>query len=72
MRWGQRYFAVQAIAGATWWVAVFMSPYVRETTLGGLDPVTVAAFDIPLFVVASAVAACGVRGAGGEHLLFLW
>jgi protein-S-isoprenylcysteine O-methyltransferase Ste14 len=63
MRWGQRYFAVQAIAGATWWVAVFASPFVRETTLGGLDPVAVAVFDIPLFVVASAVAACGVKGA---------
>ena len=63
MRWGRTYFAVQAIAGAAWWVAVFMSPIVREATLGGLDPVTVAAFDIPLFVGASALAALGVKGA---------
>jgi hypothetical protein len=32
---------------------------VREATLGNLDPVAVAVFDIPLFVVASAVAAFG-------------
>lgn len=63
MWWGRTYFAVQAIAGAAWWVAVFLSPVVRETTLGGLDPVVVAVFDIPLFVGASALAALGVRGA---------
>lgn len=63
MRWGQTYFAVQAIAGALWWVAVFTVPAVRELTLGSLDPVIVATFDIPLFVVASAVAAFGVRRA---------
>lgn len=61
MGWGRRYFAVQAIAGAVWWVAVFTSPIVREATLGSLDPVPVAVLDIPLFVVASALAACGVR-----------
>ena len=63
MRWGRTYFAVQAIAGAVWWVAVFTSPIVRETTLGGLNPVVVAAFDIPLFVGASALAALGITGA---------
>jgi protein-S-isoprenylcysteine O-methyltransferase Ste14 len=63
MRWGPTYFAVQALAGAAWWFAVFTTPLVREATLGGLDPVAVAAFDIPLFVVASAVAAFGVRAA---------
>ncbi|GGE95826.1 isoprenylcysteine carboxylmethyltransferase family protein [Mycetocola zhadangensis] len=63
MRWGRIYFAVQAAAGAIWWFAVFTSPFVREATLGGLDPVLVACFDIPLFVVASAIAACGVRSA---------
>lgn len=63
MRWGRGYFAVQAIAGAAWWWAVFTSPVVRELTLGSLDPVTVAVFDIPLFVVASAVAAVGLRAA---------
>ncbi|MBM7832490.1 protein-S-isoprenylcysteine O-methyltransferase Ste14 [Agromyces cerinus] len=61
MRWGRRYFAVQAIAGAVWWVAVFLSPAVREATLGGLDPVVVALLDVPLFVGASAAAAFGLR-----------
>lgn len=63
MRWGHRYFAVQAIAGALWWIAVFAVPAVRELTLGSLDPVLVAVVDIPLFVVASAVAALGVTSA---------
>jgi protein-S-isoprenylcysteine O-methyltransferase Ste14 len=63
MRWGRRYFAVQAVAGAAWWIGVFTSPFVRETTVGGLDPVVVAALDIPLFVVASLLAAFGVRPA---------
>lgn len=63
MSWGRTYFAVQAIAGAAWWVAVFLSPVVRESTLGGLDPVAVAVFDIPLFVGASALAALGVKAA---------
>lgn len=60
---GRVYFAVQSFAGAAWWIAVFTVPFVREVTLGGLDPVAVAAFDIPLFVVASALAALGVRAA---------
>src|SRR5690554_2087491 len=63
MLWGRSYFAVQAVAGAAWWVAVFTSPTVRELTLGSLDPVTVALFDIPLFVIASAVAASGIKAA---------
>ena len=63
MRWGHRYFAVQSSAGALWWIAVFTVPPVRELTLGGLDPVAVALLDIPLFVVASAVAAFGVTRA---------
>jgi protein-S-isoprenylcysteine O-methyltransferase Ste14 len=63
MRWDRTYFAVQSVAGAAWWFAVFASPFVRETTLGGLDPVMVAVFDIPLFVIASALAALGVTGA---------
>ncbi|WP_022884319.1 isoprenylcysteine carboxylmethyltransferase family protein [Glaciibacter superstes] len=61
--WGRAYFAMQAIAGFGWWIAVFAFPVVREATLGGLDPVAVAIFDIPLFVVGSAVAAFGVRAA---------
>src|SRR5690554_2049649 len=63
MGWGRAYFAVQAVAGAAWWIAVFTVPVVREATLGTLDPVVVAIFDVPLFVVASAVAAFGLRPA---------
>lgn len=57
------YFAAQAVAGATWWVAVFTVAGVRRATLGDLDPVAVAAFDLPLFVLASALAALGLRWA---------
>ncbi|QWT23006.1 isoprenylcysteine carboxylmethyltransferase family protein [Subtercola sp. PAMC28395] len=63
MRWGRLYFAVQAIAGLAWWIAVFLSPVVREATLGQLNPTVVAVFDMPLFVIASALAAFGVRPA---------
>jgi len=63
VRWARAYFGVQAVAGACWWVAVFMSPAVRVATLGNLDPITVAILDIPLFVIASAMAAAGVRAA---------
>ena len=63
MRWGRAYFAAQAIAGVAWWVTVFVSPTIRVATLGRLDPILVALFDIPLFVVASALAACGVKPA---------
>lgn len=59
--WGRAYFAVQALAGAAWWVAVFTVPVVREATLGSLNAPLVALLDIPLFVVASAVAATGWR-----------
>lgn len=61
--WGRAYFAVQALAGAAWWVAVFTVPVVREATLGSLNAPLVALLDIPLFVVASAVAATGWRPA---------
>ncbi|MFB2598459.1 isoprenylcysteine carboxylmethyltransferase family protein [Herbiconiux sp. P17] len=63
VRWGRAYFALQAVAGSAWWIAVFTWPAVREATLGSLDPVAVAVVDIPLFVAASAVAALGVRAA---------
>jgi protein-S-isoprenylcysteine O-methyltransferase Ste14 len=63
MIWGRGYFAVQALAGAGWWIAVAASPSIRTATLGSLDPVVVAALDIPLFVAASALAAAGVRAA---------
>lgn len=61
--WSRLYFAAQAAAGSVWWIAVFVSPFVREATLGSLDPVIVAVFDIPLFVFASAAAALGRRDA---------
>jgi protein-S-isoprenylcysteine O-methyltransferase Ste14 len=62
-RWGRGYFALQAVAGAVWWVAVFTIPFVRQATLGDLPPVLVAVVDIPLFVVASALVAAGIRRA---------
>lgn len=62
-RLGRAYFALQALAGALWWVLVFTAPAVRIATLGGLAPVLVALLDVPLFVVASALAACGSRWA---------
>ncbi|MBT2535629.1 isoprenylcysteine carboxylmethyltransferase family protein [Arthrobacter sp. ISL-69] len=54
---------MQAIAGFAWWTAVFLSPVVHQATLGDLDPAAVAVFDIPLFVMASAGAAFGVKAA---------
>jgi protein-S-isoprenylcysteine O-methyltransferase Ste14 len=60
---GRVYFAAQALAGAGWWIAVALSPFVREATLGGLDARLIVVFDLPLFVVASAVAAFGIRAA---------
>lgn len=58
---GRAYFAVQAVAGAVWWLGVFTWPTVREATLGGLDPLLIALCDVPLFVVGSACAALGSR-----------
>jgi len=63
MRLARLYFAAQAIAGAAWWIAVFTVPAVRELTLGSLHPFAVAVFDVPLFVVASALAAFEVKPA---------
>ncbi|PSL37866.1 protein-S-isoprenylcysteine O-methyltransferase Ste14 [Labedella gwakjiensis] len=62
-RHGRLYFALQSVAGLAWWVAVFTVPAVRDATLGRIDPVVMAALDIPLFVVASALAAFGLRWA---------
>lgn len=42
-------------------MGVFFSDSIRLLTLGGLDPVLVAIFDIPLFVIASTLVACGLR-----------
>lgn len=58
---GRAYFALQAVAGTLWWICVFAFDPVRNATLGGLNPVLVAAFDLPLFVAASAFAAAGLR-----------
>ena len=60
---GRAYFAAQAVAGAAWWISVFVSDSVREATLGGLDPALVALLDVPLFVLGSAFAALGMRWA---------
>lgn len=60
---GRLYFGLQSLAGAAWWVGVFTIPFVRDSTLGDLPPVPVAVADIPLFVVASALVAAGVRWA---------
>lgn len=59
----QAYFAVQALAGALWWMGVFTLPWLRRATLGGLDPLAVAVWDVPLFVIASGIAAAGRRWA---------
>ena len=61
--WGRAYFALQAAAGFLWWIAVFTFPAIRHTTLGSLDPVLIAIFDVPLFVIGSALAACGLKAA---------
>lgn len=62
-RTGRVYFAVQAAAGAAWWLAVWLIPAVRSATLGALPSGAVALLDIPLFVIASALVACGLRWA---------
>ena len=51
------YFAMQAIAGAVWWIAVFASSDVRRWTLGSWSHELLAGPDIVLFVLASAVVA---------------
>lgn len=71
---GRAYFAAQAVAGAAWWVAVFTVPLVREATLGALDPIAVAAVDVPLFVVASGLAAVlsGRAAIGAASVATAW
>ncbi|TCL85061.1 phospholipid methyltransferase [Curtobacterium sp. PhB142] len=64
MSWGRRYFELQALGGAVWWITVATVPAVRTLTLGSLDPVVVAALDVPLFVVASALAAVSAGAVG--------
>ncbi|MDT0157308.1 isoprenylcysteine carboxylmethyltransferase family protein [Microbacterium sp. ARD32] len=60
-RAGRAYFAVQAAAGALWWVAVALDPGIRTLTLGDLPAGPVAIADVPLFVFASVLAAIGIR-----------
>ena len=57
------YFAVQAAGAGLWWLLVFTVEPVRTATLGGLDPALVFAFDVPLFGLASLLAALGLRRA---------
>lgn len=60
-RVGRLYFAVQALAGAAWWLGVFLSDGIRSLTLGSLDPILIAWLDIPLFVIGSVLVARGAR-----------
>ena len=60
---GRMYFALQALAGAAWWLGTAMIPGVATATLGGIDPLLIAIVDIPLFVIASALAALNFRWA---------
>lgn len=60
---GRMYFALQALAGAAWWLGVITLPTLRDATLGGLDPLLVSIIDIPLFVIGSALAALNFRWA---------
>lgn len=62
-RLGRLWFAVQSLAAAAWWVLVFTVPAVRHATLGELAPLPVAAADVPLMVLGSALVAFGVRRA---------
>src|SRR5699024_7871019 len=60
---GRMYFALQALAGAAWWLGISMSPRLQTATLGGIDPLLIAVIDIPLFVIGSALAALNLRWA---------
>ena len=60
---GRMYFALQALAGAVWWLGTAMIPGVADATLGSIDPLLVAFVDIPLFVIGSALAALNFRWA---------
>lgn len=55
------YFALQAISGAAWWIAVVASDDVRLRTLGHWNPAILAGPDLVLFVGASTVAAVSGR-----------
>ena len=60
---GRMYFALQALAGAAWWLGTAMIPGVETATLGSINPLLIAFVDIPLFVIGSALAALNFRWA---------
>ena len=60
---GRMYFALQALAGAAWWLGTATIPGVAAATLGGIDPLLIAIVDVPLFVIGSALAALNFRWA---------
>ncbi|SDR87067.1 Protein-S-isoprenylcysteine O-methyltransferase Ste14 [Brevibacterium siliguriense] len=60
---GRMYFALQALAGAAWWLGTAMIPGVAAATLGSINPLLIAIVDIPLFVIGSALAALNFRWA---------
>ncbi|GAA1557434.1 isoprenylcysteine carboxylmethyltransferase family protein [Brevibacterium picturae] len=60
---GRMYFALQALAGAAWWLGIITLPALRDATLGSLDPLLVSAIGVPLFVLGSALAALNLRWA---------
>ena len=60
---GRMYFALQALAGAAWWLGISMSPRLQTATLDGIDPLLIAVIDITLFVIGSALAALNLRWA---------
>ena len=60
---GRMYFALQALAGAAWWLGTAMIPGVATATLGSINPLLIAFVDIPLFVIGSALAALNFRWA---------
>lgn len=70
VRLARTYFGVQAVAGALWWITVFASDQVRFATLGALNPVAVFWLDLPLFVLASGLAAAGWRPAAAASALW--
>ena len=51
------YFALQAVGGAVWWIAVAASDDVRAWTLGQWSPAVLGWPDLALFVGASAITA---------------
>ena len=61
-RW---YFAVQAAAGAVWWMSVPLSSTVRELTLGDLSARVLVVPDLVLFVGTSAIASRAASGRWG-------